>query len=425
MRNRIFNSLWIALDKLFILGGGLLVYILVSNYLGPEFFGVVTFGVAISSIPIVISQWGGNHTIFNSAIKNGFISYNYIVTSELHRVALYLFISILIIFYLYFFSDYGEYAFLISMIVLAHVFSGLDLMQYFFDGSIKSKFNAKASMFSKLVSMTNRALFVGLKVDAFFFFIPYLINNFISYYYKRLAFNRETDFVINKAYKIEFFRVGSPFLISAIFALIYMKVNEVMLATLTNFSNLALYNVALTIGFAWSFIPHAIGLSFIGRGIEQGDEKDQIDSFSCVCFAMIVVSLPFLICLSFFSEFLVSLLFNSSFSPSASLLPLMSLTALLSTLGVINNRIISSYDGGGQYLYKKVFVCSFLSIFISYQLINKFGMHGALYSIFLSEVFSLTIGNYFFRHGLVLKIHIGLMRFSNLKKCYISLFSRT
>lgn len=69
MNKYIVNSIWLMLDKVLVLGGGLLVFILVSNYLGPEELGKITFGVALSALPITLSQWGSNFTIFNTTIE--------------------------------------------------------------------------------------------------------------------------------------------------------------------------------------------------------------------------------------------------------------------------------------------------------------------------------------------------------------------
>ncbi|WP_426369757.1 oligosaccharide flippase family protein [Pseudocolwellia sp. HL-MZ7] len=94
------NSFWMMLDKVFILGGGLFVYIIVSNYLGPSEFGKIAFAVAISSLPITISQWGANQVIYKIAVIKPLRSIRYIFSTEKLRFLIYIIVCCPIIFFL-------------------------------------------------------------------------------------------------------------------------------------------------------------------------------------------------------------------------------------------------------------------------------------------------------------------------------------
>ncbi|MGF1756286.1 hypothetical protein L4C33_22210, partial [Vibrio makurazakiensis] len=64
------NSLWLIVDKCFLLIGGLIVTAMVARYLGPEQLGKISFGVTLSVLCTIISQWGASYTIFNMSSKN-------------------------------------------------------------------------------------------------------------------------------------------------------------------------------------------------------------------------------------------------------------------------------------------------------------------------------------------------------------------
>jgi O-antigen/teichoic acid export membrane protein len=142
--------------------------------------------------------------------------------------------------------------------------------------------------------------------------------------------------------------MGKGFALSAFFTLIYSKVNELFLATIFGFSELAVFNVALTLGFAWTFIPQALGLSYFTKALKFENEAEKRNMFSIVCLIMFIVSL------------------------------------------------------------KKVIFCALFSIAVGYYLVSEFGVKGASYALLLTEFVSLTVANYFFLSGIIFKIHMGV-----------------
>ncbi|WP_441002129.1 oligosaccharide flippase family protein [Pseudocolwellia agarivorans] len=410
------NSLWMMLDKIFILGGGLFVYILVSNYLGPNEFGKIAFAVALSSLPVTVSQWGAHQVIYKVAVTNPLRSIRYILSTEVFRFFIYIVLCIPIVLFWFTSERYIDDLFTLTAVLLSHIFVGMDIIQYHYNGILKSKINATSSMISKSISMLNRLAFVYCKVDAKWFFIPYFLNNLCSYILRRKQLPK-AQFKNKEYFKKSFIKSGSPFLIVAVFTIFYTKISEIILGNLTNYSELAIFNVALTLGFAWTFVPTSIGFSFLTKVLLSDEETERVVGYSIILLLVFISSLPFLIIIYYFSPLILSILFSQEYSFASEILPLLSLSSLLSVLGVINNRIIGLYEGGGQYLYKKVFICSLLSIVCSYILITNLGIIGAVYSVIFLEFTSLTVGNYFFRNGFIFKLHLNMFNLKIFKQC--------
>lgn len=395
------NSAWLMLDKLLVLGGGLLVYILVSNYLGPDALGKLAFGVALSAVPVTVSQWGSNFTIFNVAIVNKNRALAFIQTTEQLRCAIYILSSIALILVLCF-TKYKSDIFFLGCVILAHVFMGLDVYQFYFNARLQSKINAKSNLTSKILELLTRLTFVSCSVSPKLFFIPYFIYNFSCYYNRRR--NAETINVqkgrVSRKYVCIFFQSGKYFFASSLLTLAYTKANDIILIMTTSYANLAVYNVAMTLSFAWTFIPLSIGTSYLSRAIESKEDSDFIKLHRY----MLISSVPFLIAIYLLSGIIVDLLFHANYSSAKEILFILSVSSFLSTLNVINNRIIGAF-GGGSYLTKKILYCSSSSLLISFILINNFGLIGAAYACLITELFNLTIGNYFFKQKFIFRYH--------------------
>ncbi|WP_237729195.1 polysaccharide biosynthesis C-terminal domain-containing protein, partial [Vibrio fluvialis] len=255
-------------------------------------------------------------------------------------------------------------------------------------------------LISKIIAMLTRIIFVFSSVSPKFFFMPYLINNLICYLLRRNKIERVNS-LNRKKYVICFFQDGKLFLYSSLLTLVYTKANDIILTTTTSYSNLAVYNVALTLSFAWTFVPLSIGTSYLSRAIGTKNDNDFINVHKY----MLLSSLPFLILLYLLSGLIVDILFDASYSDVKDILFILSVSSFLSTLNVINNRIIGAF-GGDRYLTKKIIVCSLVSIFISLCFIGKFGLIGAAYACLFSELLNLTVGNYFFKTKSILHYHV-------------------
>ena len=406
MSSYVRNSLWILVEKILVLGGGLVVYIIVSNYLGAKEFGKIAFGVTLASIPMTLSQWGANHTISNMTINKPSQAIRYIHATTKLRTLIYIIVTLIVCLVLYVTPQYQNDLLLLFMVMISHVYLGMDISQYYFNARLESKVNAISSLYSKLLSVAMRGGLVLLKVNPIWFFIPYLMNNYIVY---KMRYSRIPKLKYkSRRYETSYLLLGKGFTVSAFFTIVYSKINEIFLANILGYSEIAIFNVALTLGFAWAFIPQAIGLSFLTKALKVTDNNRRIDVFSFVFLLMIIVSIPAVIFYYLFSAYFVSFLFKSEYIMAAEILPILSLCCLLSALGVINNRVIGSYKGGSSYLYKKVMVCASISGVISYALINQFGLLGAAYSLLITEFISLSIANYFFSSGVILRMHTKL-----------------
>lgn len=415
MSKYIKNSIWSMIDKFLVLFSGLIAYVLVSRYLGPEDFGKLTLGVSISALGITISQWGANHTIFNSAIRNHRRSFKYISATEKIRAIIYIIFCIVVYFILCFLLNTSD-SILISLVVFSHIFIALDVYQYYLDGRLQSSINAKVNFYSKVTSTILRLFFVFMSFKVYFFIIPYFIGNLILFSYKKCKANKlgSKDNYFSSLYLKNYYIQGKYFFLSGLFSFIYLKINDFLLATLFGFNEIGSLNVLLTLSFAFTFIPTAIGNTFLNKAINS-PSSDNINSYAKVNSLMIFSYLPFVLFFILLGPELVFYLLGEQYDGIEKYIWIMSVTGLLSSLGAINNRIIGNKNRGSKYIFYKVIFCSLLSIPVSFLFISNHGLEGAVYSMLIMELFSLTLMNYFFDKNLIFKIHMRVLTLSPVK----------
>ncbi|OEE04265.1 oligosaccharide flippase family protein [Vibrio cyclitrophicus] len=396
------NIIWLFIDKFFLLFGGLVVTVIVAKFLGPDLVGVISYGITLGGIALTISQWGGTHTIYNVATRKPESAISLIKSTEKKRLVLYIFVWVFISFWVVYTHGTNYQSLIIISMVLSSVFLSLDLYQYYNNANLRSKYNARSSMISKSISMLIRITMVYFEAEVWLFVLPYFIEAFLIYQLRKMSIE-EKIFVKNSRYSDFYLKSGVSLVSSSILIYIYSKINEIILAEYLSFEDVGFYTIAFVLSSAWTFIPLSIGISLMTKPLKNKN-NDSID-YAFPLLSMIVVSVPILFFVWLYSDFILDITFGQEYTKSSELLFILCCSTLLTSLGYVNNRLITSFKGGGRYLLWKSIVSVFVSIIMSLFFINKYGLIGASYSFLLIEFLNLTIFNYFFSKGSILRIH--------------------
>ncbi|CAH6857184.1 Oligosaccharide flippase family protein [Vibrio chagasii] len=397
------NILWLSIDKIFLLIGGLVVSVVVAKHLGAAELGKISFGLSLSGLAVTLSQWGASHYIFNESAKNPQNGQKLIKSSELFRFSVYIITWFIISIWLFLSEKYHDSYLLISLVIISNLFLGLDIYQFYFNAILKSKVNAIGSMYSKTISMSLRLFFATFSYSTYFFIIPILLNNIILLTYKRLKIKDNN--VKELKYRKDFVKAGAPYMMTAMCVYAYMKINEILLVQMIDYTSLGQYIVGFTLAQSWAFVPMSIGISLLSKPIKEN--KRSVSGFSFVLVNMILFSLPILAFTYFYPHLIISYTFGDEYNQAGDILFLLCVSSLLSSLVFINNRIIGSIPNGGNYLFKKGILSAFFAIPISYILISYYGVEGAAIALIIIEFLNLTIFNYLFDNKVVLKIQLN------------------
>jgi len=171
---------------------------------------------------------------------------------------------------------------------------------------------------------------------------------------------------------------------------------------------LGIYAVALTLGSSWSFINNSFVTSMTPK-LYASNLDSEASFFACVMSQFIIlISLAYLIAFILLGDFLISSLYGFNYSSAFFVTIPIILSTCLSSLGMPTSRYIVK-NNGYSFLGKKTVLLCLIAIPISFICIKKFGILGAAYSTLLVELISLTFFNYFFKKGLVFRMHTRLL----------------
>lgn len=129
---------------------------------------------------------------------------------------------------------------------------------------------------------------------------------------------------------------------------------------------------------------------------------------------IIAISCGAIIGFTVLGHWIISLLYGNAYLPAVPLLVVMACAGMFSGLGTAAARLIIREEGY-SYISKKMLCMAICSVPIAYLCIQYFGLMGAAYGIALIELLSATLFNYFYKNGIIFKVHFWFLYRSKFK----------
>lgn len=404
------NSLWMMLEKFVSIFGLIFVNSYMAKYIGPENFGKLSFATSIFIFVQTFSWFGAQNILFKRLSENVKSGLRLALATQIMRQFFYVVASTIALIYLWISTDTLTLLFGIGN-CLASYFIVSDIYSIHNNSQLISIVNALTNTFGLIASLILRFILVFYEADAYTMIFPIIVLAFFPYLLRKFYFHKKNNLVNaisnKKKYSKYLFLTGGSLLFSTLSIVLYTQISNIFLAKYTSFSELAIYNVAFTLGGAWGFINAALITSYFSKIYATQDVVQEFIYLKQI--HLIVVTISVVVCIGVFvlGEWVVQQLYGIAYLDSAKNLPYIVVGTMLSALGTISYRYILKFNGY-KYLSIKMFLVSIFSIPLSYFCIKYYGVLGASFCFILVEFFSLTIANYFFKNGFILKNHLRI-----------------
>lgn len=408
--------MWMMSEKVITLFGLFFVTSFVAKYIGPSRFGQLALAIAIFQVVQVVAQLGCDNIIFKRVSQNATSGLKLIYSSFAIRAAIYIFIAFIVLAFFYKDTDFINFVFLLS-VCIACFFTSMDVFTIYNDATLNSKFNTIANVFGLIIGLVLRYIIAFFELPIHLLSLPIVLTTMVPFII-RLYFTpkiRNIKLKYKRRYNSYLFATGIPLVISTISMTIYSRVNQFSLSYFSGSYELGIYSVALTLGTAWVFIGNALSISFLSKIYSEKDEFLAKDKTSGLIASVFTVLLVFPVFFVLFGKRIIFILYGNDYLAAYNILVVLCLSTIVTSLGFISNRYIVKLSGY-NYLSKKTIIILLFSIPISIAMVYQWGLYGAAYSVLIIELLSLTIMNYFFREGVVLKMHLGAFNLRNIKK---------
>ncbi|MFS2224158.1 oligosaccharide flippase family protein [Pantoea sp. B65] len=407
------NAAWMMSEKIVSVFGVIFVTSYVAKSFGPTVFGQIAFAASLFSVVQTIAIFGTETILFKRISKSAQKGVALMAVANKLRMTIFLLLSLPVLLYVWYVLQENFVVFALAS-CLAALFVTQDTFSVYNNARLASRLNTLANATGMILSFSLSFFIAWLKLSPRFLtlsivaatLVPYLIKRFVFYQHNLAPMPSQHK---RKKYLRYLLYAGLPLAISSIFISLQVKTAQFFLVGVGSAQDLGLFAAANTVSASWIFVPVAlITSSFTEIFRERTDRAFKLAAR--LHGYVMAVSLLMLLFIALYGEKIITTLYGQDYAQSGSLVTLLSLATCFSAMGTVAYRYMVK-EGGFSYLLKKIISLMVISLPTSYLLIHFFGLMGAAWSVFITELLSLSVMNYFFKHGVIKKIQISSLNY--------------
>jgi O-antigen/teichoic acid export membrane protein len=291
---------------------------------------------------------------------------------------------------------------LIMIIAVAEIFKGFEVIAYFFQAQVLSKYVVQVQLLINLFISLIKVGLVLMHAPLIWFAIIIVIGSllnafgFIYAYHKREGTPWNWSFRKIVAYQL--LRESWPIALYGIALHIQSRIDQVMLGKMLNNVQVGQYSVALKFIEIFGFLPMVLMNTFApavskAKAVSEDLYHSRlVNLYRLMFLAFLLIAIP----IYFFSERVIELLYGLEYQSAGYLLSLFALRLFFSNMGVGKSVFIIN-ESLFKYSLLTVIIGAATNIALNYLLIPKYASIGSVIASILSFTVSIFLIDLFFQ----------------------------
>ena len=392
------NTSWLFGEKILRMVVGIFVGIWVARYLGPEQFGLFSYAGSFVGLFTAIATLGLDGIVIRELVKDENRRDELIGTAFWLKVMGAFGVLAILAIAVQFTSNDQYTNILIFIIASATIFQSFNVIDFYFQSKVLSKYVVYANIISLFISSIVKIALILYEAPLIAFawvvlfdsfvlacgFIYFYIKNNSTFKIQILEFKKETA--------ISLLKDSWPLILSGIAIMIYVKIDQVMIMQILDAEAVGQYAAAVRLSEAWYFIPMVIASSLFPAIINAKKQSEELyysrlqKFYSLMLWIAIVIALP----MTFFSDWVVNLLYGEQYNQAGNVLMIHIWAGVFVFLGVASGKWLLS-ENLQIFSTINTAIGAISNIVLNLILIPRFGVEGAAWA----TVISYAISGYF------------------------------
>ena len=382
LRQVIGNTTWLFSDRILRMGVSLIVGVWVARYLGPQQFGLYNYALAFVSLFGPLAQIGLDGIVVRDltkdpASKNEILGTTFALKLVGGILTLPLAVGISLLH-----SDDALTRWLVGITAAGGIFQAFDTIAFWFQAQVESKYTVYAKNVAYLFVNLAKIVLIQTKAPLVAFACAGLAEialgavGLVVVYQAKGQYFREWRGSILRAKQL--LKESWLLTLSGLTIYIYSKIDQIMLGSLVDKSELAFYSVAVKLSEVFDFLPMLLSVSFLPKltALKAKSNDEYTKKFQLYFDVMFVLWLLVALPVSLSSFFIVNLLYGKAYATSATILSIYVWSQFGSNFGVARGTFLLIEGKVKISLYLSV-IGALINVGLNLYLIPRFGAIGA------------------------------------------------
>jgi len=387
------NTSWMFAEKFIRLGIAFVVGIYVVRHLGPENFGVLSYATSFVGLFATIATLGLDSIVVRELVKAperrdellGSVFYLRIIGAVIAFA-----LTIITAFILQ--ESYFNIL-LITIIVTSTVFQSFNVIEYYFQARVESKFNVYVQSASLIIASIIKVVLVLLSAPLVYFAIVYVLEfvflsaGFLIVY--KINNLKISDWRFKTGTAISLIKDAWPLILSGVVIAVYMKIDQVMIKNMLSSKEVGYYAAAVKLSEAWYFIQMAICTSLFPAIVKakQVSEKLYLSRLQKLYDILAWMAIGIAIPVTFLSDFIIKTIFGAQFLPAAPVLTIYIWAGVATFLGVASSQYLIS-ENMTRLSFFRTLLGMIINVILNLVLIPIYGIVGSALATLISYSFA-------------------------------------
>ena len=385
------NIGWLFFDKVLRMGLGLLVFVWIARYLGPQQFGLLNFALAFTGLFGAIATLGLQGIVVRDIVRDPKNMRLTLGTAAMLQLVGGLASFLLILTAITFFRhDDALLRTIVAILGAMMLLKASEISVYWFESQVQSKYTVwvQNSVFLVFAVVKIGLILIEAQLSAFVWAM--LAEATLVAIILLLMFNLRGPNITQLQASIgrakTLLKDSWPLLLSGIAVMVYMKIDQIMLGLMIGDEAVGIYSAAVRISEVWYFIPMVIVASVFPAIIEAKKRCEVIyyarlqKLYDLMSVISVLVALPMM----FLSGPLINLLFGSSFVDAGTVLAIHIWAGIFVFLGVASGKWFVNENLQKLAFHRTVYG-AIANVIFNLLLIPKLGVIGAAVALVISQ----------------------------------------
>jgi O-antigen/teichoic acid export membrane protein len=395
------NTSWLFAEKILRMVVGLFVGIWVARYLGPEQFGTFSYALSFVGMFSAIATLGLDSIVVRELVKDASIKDKLIGTAFWLKLFGAFFTLIILAIVIYFTQNDKFENILIFIIASATVFQSFNVIDFYFQSKVMSKYIVYANIFSLLLSSIVKIILILNNASLILFVFVVLFDSIILalgyiyfYFYNSLSVLK---WKFDKIIALELLKDSWPLMFTISIVMMYLNINQLLIKYYYHdLSLVAYYSVANKLVTLIGFIPAILVNSLFPFLVKSSSNKIKyLQDLQILSNYFTLITLSYATIIIIFSDEIILLLYGKDYLEVSTILKYMVFLNFFSFHGYLSGRYYIIQNMEKQYLFRSILGLITL-IVSSIFLIPNYAIVGAVFSLLLSEVVVVFFSDLFY-----------------------------
>lgn len=335
------NCVWLFADRIMRMVIGLFVGLLVARYLGPEQFGIYNYAIAFVALFGTLATLGFDSIVIRDIVNEPACKDKTLGSAFVMKLMggfATLMISIVLLSLIQ--PEDILTLLLASIIATGLIFQSFDVIDFWFQSQVKSKYTVYAKNSAFLFTSIAKIGLIYYQAPLVAFALAGLVEIIIGATGLIIVYQKNNsikDWQFNYERAKDLIKESWPLILTGVVITVYMKIDMVMLGLMVDSSEVGYYTVAVQLSEVWYFIPNIVLISLYPTFVKLYHENEKLytqrlqEVMGYFFWGSLILSIIVILT----ANEIIQILFGSSYLPAVKILMIHIVSSIVVNMSVI------------------------------------------------------------------------------------------